>query len=157
MNRPDCTNHGPLILDLLRGKLDDPLAQEAESILAECPECSAWFNNAIASAEFLAVDAAVVGGLNEVVLPRKHHRLRWVAAAAAIVLMGSITFWQLPSNTSSAPVEATSKIVTFDFEQGVPDDSMRAIEAPQTETANGEPLFSDDLENGGAGSWTIHT
>ncbi len=161
----DCTAHGPLILAYLRGNLSDADGLRAEKILTDCPDCQAWAANQFSGPAFDAVDQAVAMGLESVALPHRRHRFGWVAAAAAIVMVaGGLTMMQLPDPSTPMAIDQqgqghSNQIVTFNFEGGTISGASPAIEETSVavEAIETDPLFSDNLEDGGTGSWTIHT
>ncbi len=162
MTTPDCTTHGLLILDFFRGALDDGDALRAEEILSECPECRTWADCQFTGPAFDTVDRAVATGIENVAFSGRNYRFGWIAVAAAIVVMaGGLTMMQLPgTSTQMMPglqdQTQSTRIGSFDFEGGAIGQSALQDEN-ELDAAEAEPLFSDDLEDGIAGSWTMHT
>lgn len=165
MMSPDCTDHGSLILDYVRGDLGEAEGLHAEMVLSECPDCQAWMNREFSGPAFEAVDNGVGHGLDTVSLPNRRQRFGWITAAAAIVVVaGGLTLLQLPHQSTPMAIDQvnqdlSTQIVTFDFEGGNVRNSGSSIEekAVTAEVIEADALFTDDLEDGGAGSWTIHT
>lgn len=162
LTAPDCADHGPLILDYVRGNLDEAHGLRAEVVLADCPDCRAWMNSEFSGPAFAVIDDAVNLGLKTATLPDRRGRLGWLAAAAAIlVIAGGLTVLQLPHRSTPMMPDRqdqthSTRIVSFDFESGAV--SNAAVTTEETSAAaEADPLFSDDLEDGGAGSWTFHT
>ena len=162
LTAPDCTAHGPLILAFLRGSLSDADGLRAEKILTDCPDCQAWMDTQFSGPAFDAVDQAVASGLENAALPDRRHRFGWMAAAAAIVMVaGGLTMMQLPDRSTPMMPDLqdqtqSTRIGSFDFEGGaLHPPALQTGERPAVVEA--DPLFSDDLEDGIASSWTIHT
>jgi hypothetical protein len=161
----DCTAHGPLILEFVRGNLSEADGFRAERILTDCPDCQAWIDTQFSGPAFDAVDQAVGTGLESAALSNRRHRFGWAAAAAAIVMVaGGLAMMQLPNHTTPMAIDQQSQdhsgqIVTFDFEAGSIGSATQAIEEVlvTVEAVETDPLFSDNLEDGGTGSWTFHT
>jgi len=162
---PDCTAHGSLILEFVRGNLSDADGLRAERILTDCPDCQAWMDTQFSGPAFDAVDQAIGVGLESATLPNRRYRFGWVAAAAALVMVaGGLAMMQLPEHSISTGVTQqgqnhSAQIVTFDFEAGSIGSATQAIEEASVavDAVESPPLFSDNLEDGGTGSWTIHT
>ena len=165
MSSPDCTDHGLLILDYVRGKLSEADGLRAETVLGDCRTCQEWMDNEFSGPAFNTVDQAVATELKSVALPNRRHRFGWAAAAAAIVMVaGGLTMMQLPGPSIPAGVDQqgqdhSTQIVTFDFEAGNIGGARPAIDkvSAVVEAVETDPLFSDNLEDGGTGSWTVHT
>ena len=165
MTAPDCTDHGSLILEYIRGDLNESDGLRAEAHLCECPVCRAWINQEFSGPRFALVENAVADGIDAMSLPTRRQRFGWVAAAAAIVVVaGGLALLQPSHRTTPMAVDQQSrdvanKIVTFDFEGGELTASEVSIEekAVTAEVGEADALFTDDLEAGGTGSWTIHT
>ena len=165
MTAPDCTDHGSLILEYVRGNLGEADGLRAESVLGDCRECQEWMDREFSGPAFAAVDVAVGQGLHTITLPDRRRHFGWLAAAAAImVVAGGLTMLQIPDQSIPMVVDQqdqnrSTQIVTFDFEGGPVSSVAVSIEEPSAvaEAVEADPLFSDDLEDGGAGSWTIHT
>ena len=162
---PDCTAHGSFILEYVRGILNEADGLRAERILRDCPDCQAWVDTQFSGPAFDLVDQAVGIGLESATLPDRRHRFGWVAAAAALVMVaGGLTMMQLPDHSISTGTtqpgqDHSAQIVTFDFEAGSIGGAMPAIDeaSAAAQAVETDPLFSDNLEDGGTGSWTIHT
>lgn len=169
MTTPDCTDHGSLSLDYVRGRLSDAEGRNAEVILSDCPHCRAWINREFSGPAFDVIDHAVGDVFDTVSLPTRRQRFGWIATAAAIVVVaGGLTLLNLPHSSTPTAIDqlnddASTRIVTFDFEDGVAGVSVistgPAIEENRlaAEVDEADALFTDDLENGGTGSWTVHT
>ncbi|MEN8163068.1 MAG: hypothetical protein ABFS37_02985 [Acidobacteriota bacterium] len=165
MTAPDCTDHGSLILEYVRGNLSEAEGLRAEAVLGDCRECQAWMDREFSGAAFGTVDDAIGQGLDTITLPDRRRHFGWLAAAAAILMVaGGMTMLQIPDQSIPMVVDQqdqnrSTQIVTFDFEGGP--GSSTAVNIGETsaaaEAVEADPLFADDLEDGGAGSWTIHT
>ncbi len=162
MTAPDCTDHGSLILEYVRGNLSDADGLRAETVLSDCRECQEWMDREFSGPAFATVDDAVGQGLDAIALPDRRRHFGWLAAAAAIVMVaGGLTIMQLPDRSTGLMPDQqdqtqSTRIGGFDFEGGtVGHEALQTHESPAAVEA--DTLFSDDLEDGGAGSWTIHT
>ena len=162
MTTPDCTDHGPLILEYVRGNLSEADSLRAETVLGGCRACREWMDREFSGPAFATVDQAVAKGLKNAPLPNRRHRFGWMAAAAAVVIVaGGLLIMGIPNrSTPMMPVMQdqvqSTRIGGFDFEDGTVGPTSLPIDE-RTESVEAPPLFSDDLEDGIAGSWTIHT
>lgn len=168
MTPPDCTDHGTLILEYVLGNLDDSESLQAETASTECASCRTWLEKQFSGPAFTKVEAAVSQSIQNTSLPNQQRHYGWLKVAAAIVVFaGGVAVMQRPDHSTSLIVHQESQnpstlIGAFDFEGGIDNNASVAadgssIAAESLETAEADPLFSDDLENGGTGSWTIHT
>ncbi len=165
MTAPDCTDHGSLILDYVRGNLSEADGLRAETVLGDCGKCQEWMDHEFSGPAFATVDNAVGQGLETTALPHRHNRFGWLAAAAAIVVVaGGLTMLQFPGGSVTMVIDQqdqsrSAQIVTFDFEGGTVSSAAPAIEETSVtvDAVEADTLFSDDLEDGGTGSWTVHT
>ena len=165
MTAPDCTDHGSLILDYVRGNLSESEGLQAEKVLEDCPDCRTWMDREFSGSAFATVDNAVGQGLDTIALPHRHNRFAWLAAAAAIVVVaGGLTMLQFPGGSIPMVVDQQdqrhpAQIVTFDFEGGTVSSAASVIEETSVavDAVEADSLFSEDLEDGGTGSWTVHT
>lgn len=165
MTAPDCTDHGSLILDYIRGKLSEADGLRAEALLEDCTICQSWMDREFSGTAFAKIEGAVDQGLDALVLPHRRHRFGWIAAAAAIVIVaGGLTIMQLPNQsipmtTDQQRRDHSIRIGSFDFEAGSIGNAPPTLEETSVvvDAIETDPLFSDNLEDGGTGSWTIHT
>ncbi len=105
MHPPDCPDHGPLMLELALGRLDDSAASEAEQLILSCPGCGSWWHAHLEGATARAVDAAVADAFSRF---RPHRRRLWpvAAAAAAVVVAGSLLLYTSRPQQQLAPQPA---------------------------------------------------
>ncbi len=165
MTAPDCTDHGSLILDYVRGNLSESEGLQAEKVLEDCPDCRTWMDREFSGSAFATVDNAVGQGLDTIALPHRHNRFAWLAAAAAIVVVaGGLAMLQFPGGSITKVGDQqgqsrSAQIVTFDFEGGTVNCAAPAIDETSAvvDAVEADSLFSEDLEDGGTGSWTVHT
>jgi anti-sigma factor RsiW len=165
MRAVSCPHHGDEALEHLRGRLDDDAALAAEEHLATCSHCASWYADACSDEAFAAVDRVVGRALREVGLPRQQQR-RWLAVAAALTLVvAGYGWWQHSHTSAPQPLQDHATIASFDFESGAAGlDRTEVLVADPPDTAAARPsdagsdtLFTSDLEDGGLGSWEIHT
>lgn len=155
-----CPDHGTMLLQYLRGQLDDAGAARAEALLTECPSCSAWFGELPDLDGLARVEHGVAEGLRTVTLAKPRHRLRWIAAAAVLFAVSGSLWMAGPSVGPNPSIEPDNeaRIATFDFEgamaQGVEVANRQGV---STAVPDSEPLFEADLEDGGLGSWSVHS
>jgi len=132
---PSCPDHGTLVLDLARGRLDDADAAAAEQVRDSCPICSAWWRDTLEGERAVAVDNAVAETLASFRPPERARAFAWLAVAAGVtVLVGAALVWQIvsgPPDGSTHPVELVGQL----FEGG--------DEGPRDLTGDGEIDASD--------------
>jgi len=166
MTAPTCPEHGSVMLELARGRLEDRRAMEAEAVRRDCTVCARWWDDTFGDGRTAELDAAVAEAFESFVRPRAR-RFGWLAAAAAVVLAVALgttaLLWHEAdttlscSNSSSAASEVLS---TWDFEDG----ELEAASVPESEPptavdrASGETaVFRSDLESGDLSSWSTHS
>lgn len=170
VNCPECGNR---ILELARGELDDQSALHAEEHLQDCAHCSEWWEASFSSHSFKTVDRIVADAFQEVSIPRRRRSFAWAAAAASIFLMLAGVSWLNMSGSSNQVVPTTeSAIVALDFESTMAAAEIQTISFEEADLGVGpvlqvdavpsqgqeeDVLFKDGSEDGGFGSWTIHT
>lgn len=165
MKVPTCPEHGSLMLELARGRLDDDVALEADLVRESCPVCAEWWNTAFSDRATAEIDAAVAQTFAEFT-PAPGRRRVWLAAAAAAVLaVGVGTTTMLWRGGESVPVmaeqdfAAEAVLSSFDFEDGAASPLIEpaAEPTPGDRSEAGEAVFVNDLESGDLGSWTFHS
>jgi len=178
MLTPRCPDHGPLILELALGRLDDAEAVRAEQVRSHCDSCRQWWMENLQGEAAATVDAAVGEVFSSFDVPRRRRsQVWWVAAAAAVVVLSVGLTWHLgPSGTAvDTPRAATAEVPTaadesisgFDFELGdFGSTQLRTARAdtevpsPTREAARDDPaqaVFTGDFESGTLGVWTPNT
>ena len=160
MTVSNCPEHGDLMRDLARGRLDDERSLRAETVREECTECARWWNETFSGEAYDAVDGSVAEAISSFVLPTRR-RYWWLAAAAALVLavgIGSTSILWRDAPTS--PSYAGDEVSTWDFEPG----TLDKVDAAEGEVADGrdEPsgkaaIFASDLESGDLSGWSTNS
>jgi anti-sigma-K factor RskA len=165
MKAPTCPEHGNLVLDLARGRLNDADAVEADVQREKCQHCAEWWSTTFADFATSQVDAAVkeaFAGFS----PAAGRRRVWLAVAAAAVLavvVGTTTMvWR---GSETAPIVAKHStageavLSTWDFEDGTltPTTAAAVVPTPGSRADAGEAVFVNDLESGDLASWTFHS
>ena len=166
MTVSNCPEHGNLVLELARGRLDDRRAMEAEAVRRDCAVCSRWWSDTFGEEPVAELDS-VVAEVFRSFAPPKQRRFGWLAAAAAAVLavgLGATTLlWHDAEIAPSGLVSASTTgavLSTWDFEGGelVAAETMAADTPVSEDQAGGEPaVFESDLEAGDLSSWTSHS
>ena len=166
MTVSNCPEHGNLVPELARGRLDDRRAMEAEAVRRDCAVCSRWWSDTFGEEPVAELDS-VVAEVFRSFAPPKQRRFGWLAAAAAAVLavgLGATTLlWHDAEIAPSGLVSASTTgavLSTWDFEGGelVAAETMAADTPVSEDQAGGEPaVFESDLEAGGLYSWTSHS
>jgi len=93
MRAPDCSEHAALVLDLVRGRLDDRAEIEAEQARRSCPVCAAWWHEHLEGTAARVVGDQVAQAFSRFEAPRRSRRRAWLAAAAALLLAISGALW----------------------------------------------------------------
>jgi hypothetical protein len=106
MDSPRCPEHGRMVLDLARGKLDDGDAVRAEEIRRACSVCSGWWRAHLEGEAALVVDSAVSEAWTRVSPPLRRRLRPWLAAAAAAAFALTV-FWAQDLGRSSHRPPAT--------------------------------------------------
>jgi hypothetical protein len=165
MRAVSCPHHGDEVLDLIRGRLDDCAATEAAQHLESCTHCASWYEQTFSGPAYSAVDRAVGSAVRATELPRRSRR-RWLAAAAAVVLVaGGYALLERADTVAPGPAVPTDVVVSLDFEDEslLESDTVVLVDEPAEQVVEhatdteGDVLFASDLEDGGLGSWKIHT
>jgi hypothetical protein len=166
MTVSNCPEHGNLVLELARGRLDDRRAMEAEAVCRNCAVCAQWWGDTFGDEGVAELDSAVAEVFQSFV-PPKHRRFGWLAAAAAAVLavgLGTTTLlWHDAEIAPSGPASASTTgaaLSTWDFEGGGLEVTEMAAADPAApgDHARGEaPVFTSGLETGDLSSWSSHS
>jgi len=101
MKPPRCPSHGPVVLDLALGRLDDDAAVQAEETLRTCGACSEWWRAHLEGEAATVVDRAVSGAFAGFSAPRRRLLRPWMAAAAMAVF--GLTLLWTPDLIRTAP------------------------------------------------------
>lgn len=164
---PQCPEHGRLVLDLLRGRLEDELAAAAEVARRDCAACHAWWERCFGSEDFAAVDAAAAEVFSRFGATRHRRPVRWIAAAAVFLGL-TLGVLALFFQGGSAPrtesqeaaelifAEAAEVIFAAGFESGVTPESLQIAIEPADAGQPGatEAIFAADFEAGDLGPWS---
>ena len=164
MKVPTCPEHGDLVLDLARGRLDDADAVNADLVRESCPDCAAWWKTTFNESTIADVDGAVVRAFADF-SPVVNRRPVWLVAAAAAVLavgVGITTMvWRggdVDSRVAEQGLASETVLSTWDFEDGeLSPAAVDAVPTPGDRNDAGEAVFVNDLESGDLGSWTFHS
>ena len=155
MTVSNCHEHGDLMRDLARGRLDDERSLRAETVREECAECARWWNETFSGEAYDAVDGSVTEAISSFVPPARR-RYRWLAAAAALVLVVGIgatsMLWR---DAQTSPAHASDVVSTWDFEEAGLESI--AVEGADDLTHTDEVVFENDLESGDLSSWSFHS
>ncbi len=176
MYPPKCPDHRSLVFDLALGRLDDDEAMRAEDALDTCELCKNWWSETFDCAEFKVVEDAVHNVLPAVEFPPRSTRRnvyvqRWIAAAAAALVIGIGALWQTSGpRIQQVKVAAEKGITTMDFEGGqvgsqldfalrAESDSgvVRAATASEGSAIFGEKLADFDFESGDLAGFSPQT
>jgi hypothetical protein len=161
MKAPDCPEHGNLVLDLARGRLDDQRAEEAETVRRDCAVCARWWDDTFVD-EAVAVLDPVVAEVFKRFVPVRRRQYGWLAAAATVLLaVGLVTTSLLRNGAETAPAGLDSVSIpdpvlsTWDFEDV--DFGTSAANGAEVSTLGEEVVFKNDLESGDLSSWSSHS
>ncbi len=166
MKVPTCPEHGNLVLDLARGRLNDADAMDADLVRESCPNCAGWWNTTFSDRATTDVDTAVAQAFADFTPVAGRRRHGWLAAAAAAVLVvgiGTTTMlWrggEVTPLVAEQGAAAEAVLSTFDFEDGAfaPTTEAAVVDASGDRLETSESVFVSDLENGDLGSWTSHS
>lgn len=160
MTLPNCPDHGDLMRELARGRLDDERLLDAESVRQVCPHCADWWAEAFSGDAYNVVEAAVAGGIESFAPPARRRR-EWLAAAAAVVFaigIGGVSMlWR---GDQTAPSLADGVVSTMSFEGGALDETVTDVDGTAGENVEAsaeQALFSSDLESGDLSTWSSHS
>ena len=166
MTVSNCPEHGNLVLELARGRLDDRRAMEAEAVRRDCAVCAQWWGDTFGDEGVAELDSAVAEVFQSFV-PPKHRRFGWLAAAAAAVLavgLGTTTLlWHDAEIPPSGPASASTTgavLSTSGFEGGEIDTAatMSAdTQVPPDQDRGEAAVFTSGLETGDLSSWSSHS
>jgi hypothetical protein len=160
MTLPNCPDHGDLMRELARGRLDDERSLGAESTREECPHCASWWAGAFGGGAFDVVETAVADEIASFTPPARRRR-EWLAVAATVVFAigigGVSVLWR---GNQAVPLHADGVVSTMNFETGALAETV--LEADETVDENGEApaeaaVFSSDLESGDLSTWSSHS
>jgi hypothetical protein len=152
-----CPEHGNLMLDLARGRLDDEQSLKAEAVREDCPTCARWWQETFNGDAFDVVDGAVADAISDFDPPARR-RYRWLAVAAAAVLAvgvgASSMMWR---NAQVSPAYAGDPVSSWDFENGSLDSTVGMIGDEPGDGENGgaeTAMFAGDFESGSLAGWS---
>jgi hypothetical protein len=157
---PNCPNHGDLMRELARGRLDDERSFAAESVREDCPHCASWWAGVFGGDAFDAVETAVADEIASFTPPVRRRR-EWLAVAATVVLAigigGVSVMWR---GNQAAPPHVDGIVSTMNFEAGALTETVSEADGAAAE--NGEvsteaSVFSSDLESGDLSTWSSHS
>jgi hypothetical protein len=158
MNPPDCPDHGRLVLDLARGRLDDRRAEEAETVRRDCAACARWWDSTFDDETVTGLDSAVAETFGGFVPPRRR-QIGWLAAAAAVVLAVGLSWIAQVRNDLETPLSVVTPaptigpaLSTLDFENHNPE-SLAASPDDTPDTGN-SAVFGSGFESGSLSSWS---
>jgi hypothetical protein len=168
---PNCPEHGRLVLDLARGRLDDVRASDAERVLDTCPVCSAWWSTHLEGHVADAVDQAVDRSFAAFSPPQRRRVSGWMPAAAAVLLLvGAGLLW---SPGDRAPAPADHPTGSFDVAResfdgdidgdgivGVSDLGLRMGSEPTPKKqprSDKQSIFDDGVDSGDLANWSSRT
>jgi hypothetical protein len=153
----DCPEHGTLVLDLARGRLDDVRAEEAERAQRDCAECSRWWDETFSEPALAKLDSEVASVFREFVPPRRR-RHGWLAAAAVAVLAVGIGATSLLWRDAPAPEPPSEdQVSAWDFEAGALNEAVAAADESadgSDETSRNPAVFVGDFESGDLSGWS---
>jgi hypothetical protein len=166
MKVPNCSEHGNLVLELARGRLQDREAVRAEQVRVGCDHCAGWWNQTFGADSLSALDAAVEEALSSWTPPARR-RHAWLAVAAAAVLaigLGSTTLMVRDGRISPAGATSPSApgelVSVMDFEDPSAAKSMVAdgVTPEAVEEADSVgAVFVSGLESGDFSGWSTHS
>ncbi len=155
-----CPEHGNLMLDLARGRLDDVRSLDAEAVREACPICARWWNETFSGDAFDLVERAVAESISHFA-PPAWRRYRWLAAAAAIILVVGIgatsMMWR---NADTSRAHAGDEVSTWDFESGSLDTAAVTVGHASTgseESSEEAAMFTGDFESGNYSGWSTNS
>jgi len=153
----NCPEHGDLMCDLARGRLDDERSIWAETVRENCADCARWWKEAFSCEAYDAVDGLVAEAISSFVPPARRS-YKWLAAAAAVVLaVGIGATSMLWRDAQTAPKDASEVVSTWDFEAGTLNEAVAATGevTDGSDEVNGNPaMFIGDFESGDLSSWS---
>jgi len=157
MTVSNCPEHGDLMRDLARGRLDDERSLRAETVREECAECTRWWNETFSGEAYDVVDGSVTAAISSFAPPARR-RYRWLAAAAALVLAASVSVTSLLwRDDQTSPAISSEVVSTWDFEAGSLTATVPATgEATDAsdKTDGKAAIFVSDLESGDLSGWS---
>lgn len=154
MRGPECRQHGALVLDLARGRLDDQTEAMAEQARRDCPLCSAWWRSNLEQGPALVVGDEVAQVFASFEAPRRSRRA-WLAAAAALLLaISGAVLWQSGAGRPEPlhPGSVSTAVGPDSMARSVPADTVSLIEqafaqpaSPDGDAPNGAVVDASDL------------
>ncbi len=166
MKAPTCPEHGNLVLDLARGRLNDAEAVRADVVRGSCPLCAGWWDEAFSDPATASVDSAVAEAFSVFKPPAAGRRVWLAAAAAAVLAVGVGITTMLWHGGEAAPPIAAGRVPgaeevlsVWDFEDGALTPNAAAVVSsePADRADADEAVYANDLESGDLGSWTFHS
>ena len=166
MTASNCPEHGNLVLELARGRLDDRRAEEAETVRRDCAVCARWWDDTLGDEVVAGLDSVVAEVFQSFVPPRRR-QFGWLAAAAAVVLavgLGTTALlWHGAEIAPSGPASASTTgavLSTWDFEDGDLETAAATVAdtpTPGDQTRGEAVVFESGLESGSLSSWSSHS
>ncbi len=166
MTLTNCPEHGNLVLELARGRLQDEEAVRAEQARTGCDHCAGWWDRSFGADSLSAIDTAVEEIFSSWTPPARR-RHAWLAAAAAAVLavgLGTTTLmWRdgqvAPTGARSA-LTAGELVSAMDFED--PDAAAKMVAddvapEPVEEARSEAAVFVSGLESGDLSGWSSNS
>jgi hypothetical protein len=144
----DCPEHGDLVLDLARGRLDDQRAKAAEKARRDCAECSRWWGETFSAPAMVEIDAKVAGVFQEFI-PSRRRRLGWMAAAAAALAVGIGATSLLWRDAPAPESPSEDQVSAWDFEAGAV-----AGTVDSRDSSDDQAIFVGGFESGDLSGWS---
>jgi hypothetical protein len=166
MTVPNCPDHGELVLELARGRLDDQESVRAEQARVECDHCSLWWSRTFGDDSLSVLDAAVDEVFSSWAPPARRRRAWLAAAAAAVLAIGlgtTMVVWR-DGEVSPAGARTASKsgdvVSVMDFENGIAERKTTVVDVGGDEPGEADAeavIFTNDLESGDFSTWSSHS